>query len=249
MSAAPQGTGPTGPVTVAGKAKSSLNALTHGLTANTPLLPGEDAGEFRRFVWDIVEDLAPHGPAQAELAHRAALLMWKRRRVNDAEREVLYRLEDEVREEADDKLAEKEEFAKTAEDFAAVEACRADEAENGAHYNARQMVAQGLTSGDAKLERLARHEHRLDRQIDATIRLLLRLQNRKDWQDGRRAGRQARQEAGGASREPLTEGAPARIQPLDPPPPAPAQNELPEREPQAPGTGPAAPWTGPPGVN
>src|SRR6476469_6716623 len=74
--------GSTGPRTPEGKARSRMNAVTHGLTARTPLLPGEDSNEFRRFVWDIVEDLAPVGPVQAELASRAAVLMWKRRRIS-----------------------------------------------------------------------------------------------------------------------------------------------------------------------
>src|SRR3954447_24645060 len=83
----------TGPRTDAGKARSSLNAVTHGLTARTPLLRGEDPGEFRRFVWDIVVDLDPRGPVQAELAHRAAVLIWRRRRINGAEQQVIAELE------------------------------------------------------------------------------------------------------------------------------------------------------------
>src|SRR4051812_50062491 len=83
----------TGPRTDAGKARSSLNAVTHGLTAKTPLLRGEDPAEFRRFVWDIVVDLDPHGPVQAELAHRAAVLMWRRGRENGGEPQVIEEVE------------------------------------------------------------------------------------------------------------------------------------------------------------
>ena len=38
----------TGPRTAEGKAASSGNALTHGLTARTVLLAGEDPEEYRR---------------------------------------------------------------------------------------------------------------------------------------------------------------------------------------------------------
>src|SRR2546421_9044251 len=82
----------TGPRTPEGKARSSMNALKHGLTAKTPLIPGEDADEFRQFVWDMVQDLEPEGPVQAELAQRVAVLMWKRRRIAEAERQVIKEL-------------------------------------------------------------------------------------------------------------------------------------------------------------
>lgn len=36
----------TGPATAAGKAASSRNALTHGLTTQSPILPGESEEEF-----------------------------------------------------------------------------------------------------------------------------------------------------------------------------------------------------------
>src|SRR4051812_1421415 len=96
----------TGPRTDAGKARSSLNAVTHGVTAKTPLLPGEDSEEFRRFIWDVVLDLDPRGPVQAELASRAAVLMWRRRRVNDAERQVVLTLQEKYEAEAADRLTE-----------------------------------------------------------------------------------------------------------------------------------------------
>ena len=86
-----------------------MNAVTHGLTARTPLLPGEDSEEFRRFVWDIVDDLGPCGPVQAELASRAAVLMWKRRRISDAERLVIEELQNKYVWDAEPKEAETEE--------------------------------------------------------------------------------------------------------------------------------------------
>jgi len=40
----------TGPRTLEGRKASAMNALKHGMTSRTVLLPDEDPGEFERFV-------------------------------------------------------------------------------------------------------------------------------------------------------------------------------------------------------
>src|SRR5438045_3231911 len=50
----------TGPRTDAGKRASSLNAVAHGLTAHTALLPGEDAVELEALSREMFE---AHRPA------------------------------------------------------------------------------------------------------------------------------------------------------------------------------------------
>jgi len=239
----------TGPRTDAGKARSSLNAVTHGLTAKTPLLPGEDSEEFRRFVWDVVLDLEPRGPVQAELASRAAVLMWRRRRVNDAERQVVLTLQEKYEAEAADRLAEQEEFAETPQDFEALAEAKAEEAERGDEWNRQELLADELALKPGALERLARYEQRISQQIDSTIRLLLKLQNRQDWQRGQRkaaAERSAGEPPARIRQE--TAVTPARA-PSATPPPAPAQNELPSAGPGAIEESPPRPWTDPPGTN
>ena len=48
----------TGPRTAEGKARSSQNAVKHGLTAKEgPVLPGEDPAEFETFVEALFEDI------------------------------------------------------------------------------------------------------------------------------------------------------------------------------------------------
>ena len=49
----------TGPRTAEGKARSSQNAVRHGLTAKCPVLPGEDPAEFAAFSEALFEDLTP----------------------------------------------------------------------------------------------------------------------------------------------------------------------------------------------
>ena len=62
----------TGPRTAAGKARSSQNALTHGLTARAGLLPGEDPEAFRQFRARLFTELRPEGAIEGELAKQVA---------------------------------------------------------------------------------------------------------------------------------------------------------------------------------
>ena len=48
----------TGPRTAEGKARSSRNALTHGLTAQEIVIPGEDVAAYRSFEQQLIDDLA-----------------------------------------------------------------------------------------------------------------------------------------------------------------------------------------------
>jgi hypothetical protein len=50
----------TGPVTPAGKTRSSQNATTHGLTSKAVLLPGEDAAEYEHAKAALLRDLRLH---------------------------------------------------------------------------------------------------------------------------------------------------------------------------------------------
>jgi hypothetical protein len=79
-----------GPVTAAGKARSAMNALKHGLTAETfALLPGEDGTAFASLHAALVERYAPADPATAFLVRRLAGAIWRARRAEDLEVEVL----------------------------------------------------------------------------------------------------------------------------------------------------------------
>ncbi len=72
----------TGPKTEAGKAASSANALSHGLTAaDNVVLPEENPDEFERLREGVIADLAPAGALQEALAHRVAVLLWRLDRV------------------------------------------------------------------------------------------------------------------------------------------------------------------------
>ena len=79
----------TGPRSEAGKAASSANALSHGLTATrTVVLPEEEPEEFERLRQGVVADLAPAGALQEALAQRIAALLWRLDRVARLEAEL-----------------------------------------------------------------------------------------------------------------------------------------------------------------
>ncbi len=75
-----------GPRTVAGKARSARNALTHGLRARRlVLLDDEDAAEFRAFATALQAELAPEGRLQADLVGRIVMAAWRARRADKLE--------------------------------------------------------------------------------------------------------------------------------------------------------------------
>jgi hypothetical protein len=80
----------TGPKTLVGRARSSKNALTHGVLCSLPVVPGrerpEDWGAHRE---GIVRSLAPVGNLEEALADRVALCSWRLKRVADYETAVI----------------------------------------------------------------------------------------------------------------------------------------------------------------
>jgi hypothetical protein len=79
----------TGPRTEAGKAISSRNALTHGLTSKSSLLPGEDPAEFELFSESMLRDLDPFNTVEAALATELIDLQWRLQRVPSVEARIL----------------------------------------------------------------------------------------------------------------------------------------------------------------
>ena len=76
-----------GPLTAEGKARSSQNALTHGLTARTAIvLPlVERAEDWSAHLTGFVEALRPVGAVELELVERMAAITWRLRRVERVE--------------------------------------------------------------------------------------------------------------------------------------------------------------------
>jgi hypothetical protein len=81
----------SGPRTEDGKAASRLNALKHGLTAETPVLPTEDEATHGRFRAALLDDLAPVGATEELLVDEIAELSWRLRRATTVELGVFAR--------------------------------------------------------------------------------------------------------------------------------------------------------------
>ena len=80
------GTRSRGPITAAGKATASRNALRHGLCARVHLvLPGEDGAEFTALAADVLAEIAPVGAVDGFLAARLAAAMWQTGRADRLE--------------------------------------------------------------------------------------------------------------------------------------------------------------------
>lgn len=79
----------TGPRTPAGRARSSLNALRHGLAAARVVVPGEDQAEFDALRDEIVEGFQPQTIIEAVLVERIVLACWRLRRAGRAERDLI----------------------------------------------------------------------------------------------------------------------------------------------------------------
>lgn len=71
----------TGPTTIAGRERSRMNALKHGLTAEEVTETEEEAAKFAAFRDDLIQDLAPVGALEEDLAQTVVTSSWRLRRV------------------------------------------------------------------------------------------------------------------------------------------------------------------------
>ena len=82
----------SGPVTPEGRARSSRNALRHGLCAEKHVVvDGESAQAFAAFEAALIDDLAPQGALQTLLAGRIARAAWRLERAERIEAELFAR--------------------------------------------------------------------------------------------------------------------------------------------------------------
>jgi len=79
----------TGPRTAEGKQKSSLNAIRHGLTGQTVVLPNEDPGRYLKFRESLYKDLVPQGTVEHMLAQTICDTQWRLERAAAREANIL----------------------------------------------------------------------------------------------------------------------------------------------------------------
>jgi hypothetical protein len=74
-----------GPKSIDGKNRSRFNALKHGLTAQTPVLPGEDPATYHERLDAWTADLQPRNHVEHSLVGRAVQATWQLERAERAE--------------------------------------------------------------------------------------------------------------------------------------------------------------------
>src|SRR5277367_2150388 len=79
----------TGPKTEAGKHRSSLNALRHGLTGQIIVLPSDDLEAYQRHVESFTTEYHPKGATESNLVQILADNVWRQHRVAALENNVL----------------------------------------------------------------------------------------------------------------------------------------------------------------
>lgn len=79
----------TGPKTEAGKQKSSLNALRHGLTGQIVVMPTEDLEAYQSHLESFTDEYDPKGATEANLVQALADTSWRLNRVAALESNLL----------------------------------------------------------------------------------------------------------------------------------------------------------------
>src|SRR3984893_6247537 len=75
----------TGPRTAAGKQRSSLNALRHGLTGHTIVLPSEDQSAYQRHSHAFLDEYRPKGATETQLVQSLLDTSWQLNRASAVE--------------------------------------------------------------------------------------------------------------------------------------------------------------------
>jgi len=75
----------TGPTSIEGKQRSSMNAITHGIFANIPLLPGENEEQFKILREDLIKTYQPIDTMEMHLVQRIYLGLIRQKRLQEAE--------------------------------------------------------------------------------------------------------------------------------------------------------------------
>lgn len=79
----------TGPKTEKGKQMSSMNALSHGLTAEQVVIEGEEPADFEWVVQGLIDEYAPRTILEQRLTERLAGYLWRLKRIPVLEAAIL----------------------------------------------------------------------------------------------------------------------------------------------------------------
>ncbi len=139
----------TGPRTPEGKQRTRLNALRHGLTGQTVLLPTDDAQAYQSFCDEFTVHYQPVGPVERQLVQTIADTGWRLNRISAMEHSSLSLA-----------AAQKLDQMQTTDNPSA------------------QAIAQALAFQEQsdRLAKLSLYEQRLSRQLDRSFKLIKEIQ-------------------------------------------------------------------------
>ena len=152
----------TGPRTAAGKQRSSLNALRHGLTAACAVLPSEDRAAYDAHRRGFLDEYRPATPTETQLTQELADTAWRINRIPALEAALLDRAANPPSDQA-------------AIDFDIVDAHRSL-ATLGLHYQRLSRQFQKTVDHLREIQSDRRHEDKRDLEHAAAI---LELHKRK----------------------------------------------------------------------
>ena len=78
----------TGPRSIDGRARSSMNALRHGITGQVSIMTVEDRGAHDKFVQELIESLRPEGAVELQFASVIAEDFWRLQRIRAVENDM-----------------------------------------------------------------------------------------------------------------------------------------------------------------
>ena len=79
----------TGPRTLAGKTRSSINALRHGITGQVSIMNEEDRGAHDKFCQELIDRFQPDDPLELQFASLIAEDFWRLQRIRAVENDIL----------------------------------------------------------------------------------------------------------------------------------------------------------------
>jgi hypothetical protein len=143
-----------GPVTSAGKLKSSRNALRHGMLSHVLLIEGESQKNFMSLFNEIHDEFQPCTGVETTLVEDMAINRWRQTRLLNLESAGI---SSQIRRQAE--MGQGEQLSPAA--------CAAE-------------AVRTLTDQSRMLEFLSRHETRCARQYDRSLRRLIELRAQKN---------------------------------------------------------------------
>ena len=146
----------TGPITPEGRQRSCLNALRHGLTGQTVVMPAEDLEAYQHHIQNFVDEYHPQGATESQLVQSLADAAWRINRVAVLETNLL--THDIVY-----------------DDFPSHESTH--------EMREAIAIAHALDSHTKALANLSLHGQRLSRQFERTLALLQDLQSKRKLQE------------------------------------------------------------------